>query len=191
MRTIKTTIISILAVSLLAGAAFGVAAQDEPNMEAAEVTGRTFMLAERRSAGGDFVFLELGGTVNTGAVGGTWSTSDPRLNGLVTRTVTWHWDPASDTVLDSHAYELTNDGGSWVGEGHGYLTDLRGDPRSVRWVTLTGRDGYEGLSAMVVLETADVLQPAALNLEGVIFPGEVLEVPEPDAGDYAALHVVA
>ena len=180
MHAIKTTSISILALGLLAGSAVGVTAQDGPDMEAAEVTGRAFMLAERRDVGGDFIFFDPpGGKIHSGAVDGTWSTSDPRLNGLVTRTVTWHWDPASDTVLDSHTYELTNDGGSWVGEGNGYLTDLRGDPRSVRWVTLTGRDGYEGLSAMVVLETADVLQPAALDLRGVIFPGEVLEIPEP------------
>jgi hypothetical protein len=141
------------------------------------------MLEERRSAGGDFVFIDLGGTVNTGAVGGTWSTSDPRLNGLVTRTVTWHWDTASDTVLDSHTYELFNDGGSWLGEGNGYVTDLRGDPRHVQWVTLTGRDGYEGLSAMVLLKTANVLEPTAWDLEGIIVPREVPEVPEPYAGE--------
>ena len=183
MRVIRTTTVAVLALGLLAGSAAGTVAQDEPTMEAAEVTGRAFMLAERRDTGGDFVYLEMGGKINSGAVEGVWSTSDPRLNGTVTRTVTWHWDPASDTVIDSHAYELTNDGGSWLGEGHGYLTDLRGNPPSVRWVTLTGRDGYEGLSAMVVLETANVLQPATLDLRGVVFPGEVPEIPEAYAAE--------
>ncbi len=183
MRAIRTTTISILALGLFAGSVVGVAAQDEPNMEAAEVTGSALMRGERREVGGDFVILDMGGAINTGAVAGVWSTSDPRLNGTVTRTVTWHWDGGSDTAIDSHTYELTNDGGSWLGEGNGYLTDLRGDPRSVRWVAPTGRDGYEGLSAMVVLETGNVLQPSALSLEGVIFPSEVPEVPEPDAAE--------
>ena len=179
MRLVKTTITGILALGLVTGSAVGVAAQDEPSMEAAEVTGRAFMLGERRVNSPDFVMLEMGGKINTGAVSGVWSTSDPRLNGTVTRTVTWHWDPASDIVIDSHTYELTNEEGSWLGEGNGYLTDLREDPPSVRWVALTGRDGYDGLNAMVVLETANVMDPATLNLEGVIFPGEVPEVPEP------------
>ena len=183
MRAVRNTTISILAVGLLVGSTVGATAQDEPNMEAAEVTGSALMRSERRDASGDFVILDMGGTINTGAVDGVWSTSDPRLNGTVTRTVTWHWNPVSDIAIDSHVYELTNDDGSWLGEGNGYLTNLREDPLSTRWVALTGRDGYEGLSAMVVLETGNVLQPSALKLEGVIFPTGIPETPEPYAGE--------
>lgn len=164
MRKIRTTTIAILAVGLLAGSTIGVAAQDEPSIEVAQVTGRAVQTGELE--GEDFGFLL------------TWTTSDPRLSGAVTRTVNFIWDPNSDTVIDSHTYELANDGGSWLGDGNGYTFDAFGDARSVQSVALSGRGGHEGLSAFVVLETASDAAGPIWDIEGVIISTGLPEVPE-------------
>jgi hypothetical protein len=48
-------------------------------------------------------------------------------------------------------------------------------------VALSGRDGYEGLSAFIVHEGGR--DENSWDLEGIIFPSEVPEVPEPYAGE--------
>ena len=171
MRTVRNATISILAVGLLAGATVGVAAQDEPGIEVTEVTGQAIFgpwiddpgvdeTPDGILVGEDFVFLH------------GWDTSDARLNGEVTRTVNFRHIPDTGTI-ESVAYELTNDGGSWVGDGRGYSAGSDGSG----FVALSGRGGYEGLSAFLVHEggTGD----GGWDLKGIIFPSEVPEVPEP------------
>jgi hypothetical protein len=136
MRTAKAIIISILAVGLLTGAAAGVAAQDEPSTEVTEVTGRAIFgpwindpgvseTPDGIMVGDGFVFLH------------GWDTSDPRLNGEMTRTVNFRNDFDLGASIESVAYELTNDGGSWVGDGRGYGSPSGGSG----FVALSGRGG--------------------------------------------------
>ena len=170
MRGIKTTTISILALGLLAGSAVGVAAQDEPSVEATEVTGQVIH--------GEPIVMQEPVETPDGIVVGegwvfrqTWDTSDPRLDGDVTYTINTRGLPDCCGIV-SETYELTNDGGSWLGDGRGYGigTDRNG------FVALSGREGYEGLTAFLDLAAGEGTD---WELKGLIFPSEAPEVPEP------------
>ncbi len=172
MRAVKTTTIYILALGLLAGSAVGVAAQDEASMEPVEVTGRaTFVEGELVEP----AFSETQDGIFAGdglVVVHIWETDDPRLDGEATRTVNFRTDSSFSNVIESEAMVLTNDGGSWVGDGWGYYAEGDGGGYSA----LSGRGGYEGLTAIVVHgPTAGT----GWTLEGIIFPSERPEVPEP------------
>ena len=182
MRAIKTTTISILALGLLAGSTVGVAAQDE---EAA--SGATSFTGT--ALGGDPIVETTATDLGNGliAVDGytyrnTWEASDERITGDVIGVVNQVVDPGtSETgglpdIIMSLAIELTNDGGSWLGEGTGFgSTDL---DFVKEMYTLVGQGGYEGLTAYVIAETTG-REPA---LSGIIFPSAMPEVPEPYAG---------
>ena len=184
MRTVKTTTISILAVGLLAGSAVGVAAQDD---EAA--AGATSFTGS--ALGGPAIDVETTETdLGNGftAVDGftyrnTWEASDERMTGDVIGVVNQVIDPGAletgglPDIIMSEAIELTNDGGSWLGEGSGFgSTDL--DVVKGMY-TLVGQGGYEGLTAYVIAETVG-REPA---LSGIIFPTAMPEVPEPYVGE--------
>jgi hypothetical protein len=166
VRAITTTTISILAVGLLAGSAVGVAAQDEE--AAADVTSFT-----GTGTPVDFFDGEEGGTVAVVS----YESSDPRLTGEVTITGSHLADPdaAGFTMLSAQAYELTNDGGSWLGEGTGVASTDLGIVRDT--FILVGQEGYEGLTAYVISE--DPSLSGNLALSGLIFPSAMPEVPEP------------
>ena len=180
MRAIRTTTISILAISLLAGSAVGVTAQDEetdPN-RAVDVTGRAawFSLV----SGGTRTSLD--GIVKDEDVvhEHIWSASDPRLSGNVTYTGNWSFDPITDIGIQSGTYELTNDEGSWLGNATAYVSDRLGADTDV--VVFAGRDAYEGLTAYVVIDWgADDV--SGENLKGVIFPRAMPEVPDAYAAE--------
>lgn len=176
MRKIKTATISILALALLAGSAGAVAAQDEPSMEMAEVMGRaTFVEGEivepKFSETPDGVFVGDGLVVVH-----IWDTNDPRLDGEATRTVNFRFDTDFTNGIESEAMVLSNDGGSWVGDGWGYKVGTDGSGFSA----LSGRGGYEGLTAFVVRGPN---QGSGWDLNGIIFPSERPEVPEPYAAE--------
>ena len=171
MRIIRTTTISILAVGLLAGSAVGATAQDDPRAEATEVTGRVTF--GQPIAMPDPVETPDGILVREGvAAPQTWDTSDPRLTGEGTYTVNVAAVPDC-CAIQAEAYELSNDGGSWVGDGRSI------SPESGRhgFVALSGRDGYEGLTAYAVTEVA--ADGNGWDITGMIFPSEMPEIPEP------------
>ena len=176
MRTIKTTTISIVALGQLAVSTVGVAAQDEASMEAAAVTGRATFVE------GELVEPEFSETPDGNFVGDglvvvhIWDTDDPRLDGEATRTVNFRFDSEFTNGIESEAMELTNDGGSWVGDGWGYGTGTDGSGFSA----LSGRGGYEGLTAYIVRGPNE---GDGWDLNGIIFPSAMPEVPEPYAAE--------
>ena len=177
VRTIKTTTISILVVGLLTGSAVGVAAQDEESMSPAEVTGRATFLEREPLA--DPVMSETPGGIQAGdglVVVHIWDTDDPRLNGEATRTVNFRSDPSFTSGIESSVMELTNDGGSWVGDERGYRTPSGGGGFSA----LSGRGGYEGLTAYIIRGPNE---GDGWDLSGIIFPAAMPEVPEPYAAE--------
>ena len=110
----------------------------------------------------------------------TWRASDPRLSGEVTaifNSDTYELDDGAASVNVSIAY-LRNEDGGWACSG----TDLEtgdtvpssnvADPT----VTCVGQDGYEGLSAVVVID-----DDGMLGFEGLIFSGDLPPVAEPPA----------
>ena len=168
MRAIKTTTISILAVGLLAGSAVGVAAQDE-SAGASNLTG-TIASGSDVSQG---TRTEVEGLVLTsGVVGlGRWDAPDERLSGDATYTGNWLYDERERTSIRSATYELSNDGGSWLGEA----TALATPSLDTDTVLFTGRGGYEGLTAYVLIDWS---RPAT-EFTGVVFPAPMPETPEP------------
>lgn len=171
---LRTTVVSILTAGLLAGSSVGVVAQGEPSIEAAEVTGRAAWFGEvspgtETSTDG---IVKIEDVVHRHI----WSTSDPRLSGEVTYTGNWYSVPDPDISIQSATYELTNDAGSWLGDATAYASDALGVDIDV--VVFTGRDGYEGLTAYVVLDWGSV-DVSGENLSGVIFPEAMPPTPEP------------
>jgi hypothetical protein len=174
VKGLKTTTISILTLGLLAGSTLGAAAQDEPSMDGAAVTGTASWLRElsagTESSADGIVAVEDVVHVHS------WTASDPRLGGDLTYTGNWLFDEDEGNSIQSGTYELTNDGGRWLGEATAYSSDALGADLDV--VVFTGREAYEGLTAYVVIDWSsdDV---SGENFKGVIFPSAMPEVPEP------------
>lgn len=190
MRTIKTIPVCVLAIGLLGGSAVGVTAQGEE--EAAAVTSFTGAWSPDGEPLPDVEWanVELPNGFSEGEPGfawrTTWVSSDERMAGDVYTVRNWvvdphGWEPwdrgEQVNSLGANTFELTNDGGSWLGESTGFSsTEL---DIAVDIVTLVGQDGYEGLTASLLLDSTRT--PATFS--GVIFPIAMPEVPEPYAGE--------
>jgi hypothetical protein len=106
----------------------------------------------------------------------TWTSSDPRLAGAVSRR--WNVDTyqGSASVARDAAY-LRNEGGSWACLGISlakYAVDVA-DPLTLDCV---GEGGYAGLSAILVLVDAGGYDE---DIVGFVFSGDLPPVPEPPA----------
>ena len=181
MRNVKTTTISILAIGLLAGSAAGVAAQDE-EATTSSFTGRSSFV-ELISEGTWGVPLPNGLDEAANNVGlHRWESSDPRLTGDAIVANTALIDPDKGNVLTVSTYELTNDGGSWLGEHTAFGSDevLVPDVGNTGSIILVGRDGYDGLTAYIVI-TFD--RAANAEFSGVIFPAAMPPFPELPAAE--------
>jgi len=179
MRAIKTTVISILAIGLLAGSAVGVAAQDEEAADGA--TSFTGTSIEK-----DYILDPPPVPTPDGMDVGTewvillsWKTSDARLTGEATATTNWVIDGSDDgfTYLGAHTYELSNDGGSWLGSGTTLSSSELGSTGNA---VLVGRDGYDGLTALIVF---DINEDGSSDMSGTIIPIAMPEAPEPYAAE--------
>ena len=181
MRAIKTTTISILALGLLAGSAVGVAAQDaEATAEVSSFTGTGTEGLEVLDEG-TFGVNADGLNEATGVVYvARFDSDDDRLTGDATITANWQFPDPSDGFYQQAArtYELTNEGGSWLGQSHSLGSDDLGT--FVEMAVLSGQDGYEGLTAYLHFVWNDDF---TTNFSGVIFPGPGPAIPEPYAGD--------
>ena len=122
-----------------------------------------------------------------GSPGFAWSnrmeSSDPRFTGDHTVIANWvlgpvgfdAWETGGEPdMIMSNVHTLTNDEGSWLGEGRSFSsTEL--DLASGDVVAFVGQDGYEGLTAYVLMELD--------TFSGVIFPAAMPAVPEPYAAE--------
>ncbi len=106
------------------------------------------------------------------------TTDDPRLTGRMLTTQNFdliYEDDLSSGTLRSGRGRLSNDGGSWVAEFHGFTKPGTHVYTGNHYVTyLTGEGGYEGLSAMYFMLPSG---QGAWTLDGVIFPGPLPEAP--------------
>jgi len=185
VRAIKTSVISILAIGLLAGSAVGVAAQEEE--AAAEPTTPT-KVAGTIEGGGDVV-QEPTETVVDGVlevrdfvlVGDALEMDDPRLTGSI--SVTFSADvhkvnDFEDVVLETVEMRIDNDDGSWTGQGTSLLHDGAEIPDedaiNLGTLPMTGSGAYEGLSAYLFTDFTE--DPP--TVEGVIYEGELPPFPE-------------
>jgi hypothetical protein len=107
--------------------------------------------------------------------------NDPRLNGRVLTNqdfLLFEDDAASYTgfagSLRSTVGRLENEGGSWTLRGHGFSKPGLSSYSSNHYVMyFTGEDGYEGLTAMLLMVPAGNYW----QLDGVIAPGPLPEPP--------------
>ena len=151
MRGIKSGLISILTIGLLAGSAVGVAAQEGP----VEVTGSSDMPSGCIIESSDG--MEGFGTRSRFTcgpnLGMTWSMSDPRMEGTVVR-ISESSKVAGEWPVDTQirAIAIENSGGSWrerprfvvTFPGHSFAA-----PFPDSWMSVfDGEDGYEGLVAV-------------------------------------------
>jgi hypothetical protein len=167
VRAVKTVPISLIAIGLLAGSAFTVAAQDDP-MALAAVTGSVPPGQELNSGSS---MWEEGAIRGEGAV---WShefeASDPRLGG--TRTATYGYDAYEplEMMVATGTVVLENGDGRWVGPVSHFSGAALGVTTTM---VLHGEDAYDGLTAYLVVDEAGRTFSAAL------FPGEMPGSSEP------------
>ena len=167
MRKHRPTFIAAIAIGLLAGAPFGVAAQAQDSMEAASVTGAIGGWREV-SAG---TASTVDGIKSTSDVvhEARWTTSDERLSGDV--TYNGNRLDTQGISIQSGTYEVINDGGTWLGDATAYGSESLGIDMDT--IILTGHGTYEGLIAYVVL---DFGKPREIT--AVIFPSSMLPMPD-------------
>jgi hypothetical protein len=186
VRAIKTSIVSILAIGLLAGSAVGVVAQDEE--AAAEPSTPAKVAGTINGEAGDLV-QEPTETVVDGALeirggiveGDRFEMDDPRVTGTVTLAFNVDVHKESDfvdVVAGSLALRIETEAGSWSGQGtgvfHGGGTIPQEEVFNLDTWLLTGAGAYEGLSATLIVDPTE--DPP--TVEGVIFAGEMPPVPE-------------
>ena len=161
MRAIKTGLISIIALGLLAGSAVGVAPQDEE--AAGPMAPVFFSWTIDQASEPEFVEGAVDASVPgvTTARGNTVTgvrieAEDPRASGVSTIFLNEDiYDVAATGEIigvTTIARRITNDDGSWSGTGNEaiYLdTAADAPPTGVQFATLTGEGGYEGLTLIL------------------------------------------
>jgi len=186
MRATKTTVISIIAIGLLAGSSVAVAAQEEE--AAAEPSTPAKVTGTINTETGDLVeeptetvvdgMLEVRDGAFTGE---RFEMDDARLSG--TGTVAFNVDvhPVNDfedVVLEVVDFRIDNDDGSWAGRGTMFVHNGAEIPEeeaiNLMTLPLTGSGAYEGLSAYLIIDGSED-QPI---VEGVIYAGEMPPFPE-------------
>ncbi len=111
-----------------------------------------------------------------------WTSSDPRLTGEVSyrwNEDVYNTDEGFISVNTAAAY-MRNDDGGWACSSSNLLEGSGLHPDTVTGETLTcvGEGGYEGLSALLVLD-----EGPAHPLVGLIFAGGFPPLPEPPAAE--------
>jgi hypothetical protein len=148
---IKTTTLSILAISLLAGSTLGVVAQDADPEEAVEFTAQWTFGNEIRAD------VAEAGDGATRYEGGAWrpvartEATDPRLQGALSvarNSIEYDDGPEIASVV----FRIENDDGAWTMTPTISLTDPDLAPKSDVGV-FVGEGDYEGLLAVTRIDT--------------------------------------
>jgi hypothetical protein len=163
VKGLKSTLVSAIAIGLLAGSAVGVAAQDDAGMDPAFFTaqfgdGTGFEDSELEGADPEF-----GRTLNITEI--TVDATDPRASGVMDRAVSsrcFGAEGCPDADVRVLSMRLENDGGSWEGTGLGLAP---ANNRNIEVWNLIGQDGYEGLSMVMVVGGNKNVAKAALKGE--------------------------
>jgi hypothetical protein len=170
MNRIKAASVASLAIGTALVAVVPTAAQtlevaDAPAFVSGSIVDGSGGATERTTVGDGFTLIEVEAGPDR------WESTDERLSGEVTYRGQWrrYPDPAGMQV-ETATYELLNDGGRWVGEATALAT--AGIPG---WDTIVfaGEDGYEGLTAYVVIDWDSESE----DFFGAIFPGQMPTIP--------------
>ena len=187
VRAIKSSIISILAIGLLAGSVVGVAAQEEeaaaepgtPTKVAGTIDQEAVDLVQPPTETVVGSVSEIRGAI----VGGLrFEMDDPRLTGTVTNVANHDRhikkSEAINIMPSALGLRIENEAGSWSGQGTGVshrgATIPQDEAFSLDTYLLTGAGAYEGLSAYLVVDGTE----DPVTVEGVIFAGGMPPAPE-------------
>ena len=165
MKGRQTILTAAIAASLVATTALGAVAQDDPMAPAAVTAESTGF---EKQTDGSRAWLD-------GALRGeglmyttTWEATDPRLSGAVTVVANRDEYERAEMAATSVSAAVENDGGRWAGSG----TYLEGEELGETWpLILQGEDGYEGLTALVVMG------PGGRSVAAAVFPGDMPAIP--------------
>jgi hypothetical protein len=187
VRPIETSIISILAIGLLAGSAVGVAAQEEeaaaepstPTKVAGTIGQEAVELVQQPTETVVDDVMEVRGGVIEGL---RFEMDDPRLTGTVTQAFNQDRHiKESDSINimpSTFGLRIENEAGSWSGQGTGFshrgATIPEDEAFSLDTYLLTGAGAYEGLSAYLVVDPTE----DPVTVEGAIFAGVMPPAPE-------------
>jgi hypothetical protein len=178
MKGLKPTLISAIAIGLLAGSAVGAAAQDEA---AAAMASSAFTMeavgdgppefSEDPATGLPLVTVEVEAT-------------DPRASGTLTNIEDFANDKNDGRYrVGGTSLRLVNDGGAWVGTSRtvaGSTVAPNGDDILGSFAALTGEGGYEGLT-MFTFRTFGPEESANI---GFIVPTDIVPtMPPPPAAE--------
>ena len=170
MRTLRLSLAGTAILALLGGVGGAVLAQDDGSAppEPVVVTG-TFASEEFQSSVG---WTEEGGIYRWEGPWWilTWEASDPRLIGQGTKISNLSGSESTEIGIGASTYVLDGPDGRWVGSGYTYGAPTGG----VDLLVLHGEGAYDGLTSVLSIDWSDVA-----TFEGVIFPGEAPEIPEP------------
>lgn len=180
MRVVESGLASVLAAGLVAGSAIGVAAQQT----AAESTAAAMFTAEIGWAAGCDSGISVPDSDPEHQVGWScgpqaWTATDPRFTGSASNT--WNHDVYR---LEGGTYSVTvgylaveNEGGGWICPYQQLETDsgLQSRPVDGGYIaTCTGSGDYDGLSALLSLESTE----GQTGVTGLVFEGELPPGPE-------------
>jgi hypothetical protein len=175
VKGLKPTLVSAIAIGLLAGSAVGVAAQDESRFSEGLVRILNFTDFGVKTVPDDgSATEELRGQTYEGII----EASDPRLEGTLSGTLNQDShlmtpDMQQPSVTQWGTERIENDGGAWEctwsgGEVSGLKVEL------MKWCV--GEGGYEGYAAQMLLtKETDVGQ----NWVGLAWEGDLPALPGP------------
>jgi hypothetical protein len=173
MRTVS---VAVIAMVLVSGSAGMVVAEQEPlfgPMTPARVSGELTPI----DAGGEGTVQELGELMyRVEDVTGNYevSSDDARLGGTARTITDWtgHYPPALVAIGDT-TWVIEDDRGTWSGSTHTIASIGDEDPINTNeQVHLDGSGAYEGLTAYLVVDWAEV------SFVGALIPDEMPELPD-------------
>jgi len=172
-------LLAALSVTVLSGSATGVIAQStgvetKPPVEFTAKTTYSWQPAD----GVEVTEPDGSGTVTGKAF--QWrfvETSDPRVDGTMTVTLTGETYPGEEVDIHAEAYRIENEGGAWqeVPYFHFGLPWHIDDDGGVSQHVFVGEDGYDGY--IVLTESTGIGDGSELH--GYIIEGELPTAPQP------------
>jgi hypothetical protein len=175
MKVTKITLITTIAVGLLAVSAVGAAAQEDAAAAPVEFTAKLAFGPSVRSETttvGDCVTMTSGGAWRAGVI---TEASDPRLRGTTYMAANSNdYSDAGGPVVWNYAFRIENEDGAWQQRPTLDL-DLFDGSDDLTLGVMVGEGGYEGLTAVF----QNVTSNSSWDLHCYIIDGELTPAPEP------------
>ena len=174
VKKLRTPLVAAIAIGLLTGSAFGVAAQDTEAAAPVEFTAKWAFGGAVRPDTSEFVdgvLMTRGGAWRPGVI---TSASDPRLEGTLSIAANSNQYAGTGPEVWNYAFRIENAEGAWQQMPTINLAVGDGDLNTTTGV-LVGEGGYAGLIAVF----DNLSENSTWTLHGYIIDGELTPAPEP------------